>query len=448
MDLIIIVILLLAYLLIATERFTNFNKAAVAIFAGTVGWVLYICYGTDFVMGVHPKEYADFLAGAAPTSLGVKQYIAQNIFLKYVGQASEIVIFLLATMTIVEILSNNGCFDFITQLLKTRRTRRLLWTLAVITFLLSANLDNLTTTVMMLAVARKLIQNRRQRILFGSAIVIAANCGGALTVIGDPAGLVLWNMEKVTATAFSMKMLLPCLVAWIVPTWWIGRLLPDHCDVGGTAMPYRGDDTRLTVWQRLLMLFVGIGGLWFIPTFHNITQLSPFLGAMCVLAVLWIVDELYNRRLAASGELVGRKVPGVLQYETIQMVLYVMGLMLAVSVVEETGAIHWLVAEIGKSQVDMGWWLIGPVVAAVSIVLENFATAITFFTLAPDLEQNSIYWSLVTFASGIGGNVLCISSMSGLALVKMERIRIGWYVKNVGGMALLGLVVGMVLMLI
>ncbi|MBR5441260.1 MAG: sodium:proton antiporter [Prevotella sp.] len=447
MTLIIVAILLIAYLLIGTEHLTNVSKAAVAIFAGTVGWVLYICYGMDFVMGVHPKEYADFLGNAAPTSLGVKQYIAQNIFLKHVGRASEIVIFLLATMTIVEILSNNGCFDFIRQLLKTRSSSRMLWTLSAITFLLSANLDNLSTTVMMLAVMRTLIQTRRQRILFGSAIVIAANCGGALTVIGDPAGLVLWNMEKVTATAFSMRMAIPCLVAWAVPTWWIGRQLPERCDLEWSAMPYRGDDTRLTVWQRLLMLFLGIGGLWFIPTFHNITQLSPFLGALCVLAVLWIVDELYNRNLAASGELARRKVPTALQYETIQMVLYVMGLMLAVGVVEETGAIQWLVAQIANYGLD-SWWLTGLFASLLSAFLENFATAITFFSLNPLAEQNSLYWSVVAFASAIGGNVLCIGSMSGIALMKMERIRVGWYFRKVGVATLVGLVGGMVLLMV
>ncbi|MBR1469781.1 MAG: sodium:proton antiporter [Prevotella sp.] len=446
MALIIVAILLIAFLLIGTEKFTNMNKAAVAIFAGTVGWVLYICYGTDFVMGVHPKEYADFLGGVAPTSLAVKQYIAQNIFLKYVGRAAEIVMFLLATMTIVEILNNNGCFDFITQLLKTRKSWKLLWILSGVTFLLSANLDNLSTTVMMLAVMRKVVQSHRQRILFGSAIVVAANCGGAMTVIGDPAGLVLWNMEKVTATSFSMTMALPCLVAWIVPTWWIGRMLPDHCDTGWTAMPYRGDDTRLTVWQRLLMLFVGIGGLWFIPTFHNITQLSPFLGALCVLAVLWIVDEVYNRRLASSGELARRKVPTALQYETIQMVLYVMGLMLAVGVVEETGAVRWLLEECRVW--SSNFWLMGAVAAAVSIVLDNFATAITFFTLSPEVEQNALYWSFIAFASAVGGNVLCISSMSGLALLKMERVPVGWYLRNVGVMAFVGLVAGLILLFI
>ena len=155
MTLVIVVILLIAYVLIATELLTKVNKAAVAVFAGTVGWILYICYGTDFVMSQHPNDYFDFLSGAVPTSSVVKEYIAQDVFLKYVGRGAEIVLFLLATMTIVEILHNNGCFDFVSQLLKTRRSRRLLWALSIITFIISANLDNLTTTVMMLTVMRR-----------------------------------------------------------------------------------------------------------------------------------------------------------------------------------------------------------------------------------------------------------------------------------------------------
>ena len=121
--------------------------------------------------------------------------------------------------------------------------------------------------------------------------MIAANCGGVLTVIGDPEGLVLWNMGAVTATSYSASLALPCLIAWILPTWWIGRSLPERMEVDSVVMPYRGDDTNLNVWQRLLMLVVGIGGLWFIPTFHNITKLSPFLGALCVLSIVWVVNE-------------------------------------------------------------------------------------------------------------------------------------------------------------
>ena len=171
MTLIILAVMLLSLILISTEHFTNINKAAIAIFAGTVGWVLYICYGTDFIMGQHAAEYGSFLSGATATSVTAKEYIAGNVFLPYVGKAAEIVLFLLATMTIVEILNTNGCFDFIAQLLKTRNSKRMLWSLSAITFFISANLDNLTTTLTMLLIMHGIINSRRQRMIFGSAIV-------------------------------------------------------------------------------------------------------------------------------------------------------------------------------------------------------------------------------------------------------------------------------------
>ena len=160
MTLLIVLIFILGYVLLATTHLTNVNKAAIAMFMGTVGWVLYICYGTDFVMSQHPREYFDFLAGEAPNSDAVKYFIYDNIFLKYVGKAAAIVLFLLATMTIVEILNNNGCFDFISEWIRTRNSKRLLWSITVATFIISANLDNLTTTAMMLEIGRASCRER------------------------------------------------------------------------------------------------------------------------------------------------------------------------------------------------------------------------------------------------------------------------------------------------
>lgn len=448
MTLVIVTILLIGYFLIATEKYTNVNKAAVAIFVGTFGWILYICYGTDYVMSQHAREYMLFLDGAQSSSVLVKQFIAQNIFLKYVAKASEIVLFLLATMTIVEILQNNGCFDFISQLLRTRSSKKMLWILSVVTFLISANLDNLTTTVMMLTIMHGIVSRQKQRMIFGCAIALSANCGGALTVIGAPTGLLLWNIGAVTATDFSMSLALPCLIAWIVPVWWMGRSLPARIETEWVTLPYRGDDTRLKVWQRVLMLFVGIGGLWFIPTFHNITKLSPFLGALCVLAVLWIVNELVNRKLMNADQMILRRTPRVLQYGVIQMILLVLGIMLAVGVVKETGATTVLAQAIDEHVGNL--FAVGMMTQTVSMVLDNFTTAMSMISLHDSLlsavadmgagnaqyMQNGAYWKIVAFAAGVGGNALCIGSLSGLALMKMERMRLLWYFRIVGWKAL------------
>ena len=461
MTLVILTILILACVLIATENVTKVNRAAVAIFAGTVGWVLYICFGMDFVTNVHSADYSHYLylTNLESTSTNVKYFISRHIFLPQVGRAAEIVLFLLATMTIVDILNNNGCFDFVRQLLRTRSSRKMLWILAIVTFIISINLDNLTTTVLMLTIMHGIIPSRRQRMIFGSSILLAANCGGALTVIGNPEGLVLWNSGAVTATIFSLSLLLPCLAAWLIPTAMMQRMLPDRVETEWIAMPFRGDDTRLNVWQRLLMLLVGIGGLWFIPTFHNITKLSPFLGALCVLSILWIVNEIFNRKLMNMDAMVERRTPLVLQYGVIQMMLFVMGMMLAVGVVTETGAFDDLTAWLGVSDEHPSVWLHGIVAGVLSTVLDNFATAMNFFSLHDVVglgdpqsaldsvyQTNGVYWQVIAYCVMAGGNVLGIGTISGLALMKMEHMHMGWYFRNIGWKALLGGVLGLAIL--
>lgn len=441
MTLIIVIILLLGYVLIATSSITRINKAASAMFAGTVGWVLYICWGTDYVMSQHPNEYIDWLAGANATSVAVKQYIAENIFLNYVGKGAEIVLFLLATMTIVEILNNNGCFDFLTQTMRTRNSRKLLWVITAITFIISANLDNITTTTMMLMIMHDIVPSRRQRMIYGSAIIIAANCGGALTVIGDTTGLLLWTNSMVTATDFSMTLMIPCLISWIVPTLWLSRMLPERIDSQWRTMPYRGDDTNLKIWQRLVMLIVGIGGLWFIPTFHNITKLSPFIGALCVLSVLWIVNEVMNSKMMDVDKMIQRRVPFVLQYGVVQLALFVMGIMLAIGVVQETGVIAWLSRWCSENIHNV--WLMGVLAATFSTVLDTFASALSFISLYPDLPLNAIYWKIIAYSTAMGGSTLMIGSVAGLALMKMEHIRVGWYLRNIGWVVILSWLMGM-----
>ena len=461
MTLVIVSILIIGYVLISTGWMTNVNRAAVAVFMGTVGWVLYICYGTDFVLAQHPREYSDFLMGVAPNPENVKHFISQNIFLDYVGRGAEIALFLLATMSIVEILNNNGCFDFLTELLYTRSSKKMLWLISIVTFVISANLDNLTTTTMMLVIIHKILANRRQRMLYGSAVIIAANCGGALTVIGDPTGLVLWNIGAVDASDFSMYLALPCLVSMALPVWWLGRQLPERVETQGFAIPYRGDDTNLNRWQRMLMLFLGIGGLWFIPTFHNITKLSPFLGALCVLSLLWVVNEIFNRRLMDVDKMIQRRIPRVLQYGVIQMVLFVLGIMFAVGVVVETGAVSTLAQWIDDNVHNV--WILGIVSGFFGSVLDTFATSRSFVSLHPvvdvanlglwadsdyvgDFVRNGVYWKIIAYCSAMGGNMLLIGSVSGLALMKMERIRLGWYLRNVGWICFVAWLIGLAIM--
>ena len=446
MTLIIVLMFVAAYLLIATGHFTGVNKAAIAMFLGTAGWVVYVCYGTDFVMQQHPADYLEYLSGRTPNSETVKYFICENVFLKYVGKAAAIVMFLLATMSIIELLNNNGCFDFISEWIRTRNSKRLLWTITLATFIISANLDNLTTTTMMLVIMNNVLQSGRQRMLVGSAIVLAATCGGCFTVIGDPVGLILWGDGVVTASHFSAYMLLPALIAWIVPTMLINRELPDRLDTEWIASPYRSDDTRLNRWQRLVMLFVGIGGLWFIPTFHNITKLSPFLGALCVLSVLWLVNEAFNRRLMNADQMAQRRIPRALQYGTIQQILFVMGIMMGMGVMLETGVLGdigiWLAETFHNN------WLLGIGAGLLSAVADSFTVGLNHIMLYPlaesgEMAVNGAYWMIMVFSTAVGGCLLCVGSVSGVALMKMEHVRLGWYLRHLTSKVAVGWLLGL-----
>ena len=223
-------------------------------------------------------------------------------------------------------------------------------------------------------------------------------------------------------------------------------MLPNRVDTEWVIMPYRGDDTNLNTWQRLVMLFVGIGGLWFIPTFHNITKLSPFLGALCVLSVLWIVNEIFNHKLMNADQMIQRRTPRVLQYGVIQMMLYVMGVMLALGVVKETGAMKLLWNFLQENVNNV--WIYGVIAGFVSSVLDTFATAMSFIQIKQNVEMNDIYYKVIAFCVMCGGNVLAIGSMSGIALLKMERMHIGWYFRNVGWKCVLGTAVGFVVLML
>jgi len=456
MTLVIVLMLVFSYLLIATGHFTGVNKAAIAMFLGTISWVVFVIWGDDFVQSQHAAEYAEFLGGAESTSKAVKYFIYDKIFLNYVGRAAAIVMFLLATMSIIEILNNNGCFDFINEWIRTRNSKRLLWTITLATFILSATLDNLTTAMLMLVIMHSIVKSRSQRMLIGSAIVLAACCGGCFTVIGDCTGLLLWGDEAVTATHFSGYLALPAIAAWVIPTFLINRELPARLDIEWTVAPYRGDDTRLNRWQRVLMLFVGLGGLWFVPTFLSLTRLSPFLGALCVLSVLWVVNEAFNRKLMNADQMSQRRFPRVLQYGAIQQMLFVMGIMLGFGAVSETGVLGtiatWIETNIGNV------WIIGFISGLLSSAVDMFTVAVSDISFAQSLHgmggdtgayaQNGVFWLIIAFSTAVGGCLLSVGSVSGIALMQMEHIRLSWYVRRIAPKVLAGWIIGMAVLFI
>lgn len=449
MTIAIVVVILLGYLFIATEHLTHVNKALVAIFCGTVGWVLFMCTGTSFINVMHHSEYLGFLGGAGHTVLLSKEFIAEHIFLRYVGQVGELVLYLLATMSIVEVLTNNECFSFVESWLRRRSTVQMLWLTVFVTFMISSCIDNLTVTVLMLMILRKLIRNGKQRMYIGSAIVIAASCGGCWTVIGDVVGLMVWGKGAVTATNFTAALVLPAIVATTIPTAFIQRQLPDHLDLDRPAYSFRGDDSMLAWWQKLLLLFFGIGGLLFVPSFHRITLLPPFLGALCCLGIVWVLNEIINAHRIHTEQPQNISLGRSLQYEVLQVIMYCVGVSLCVDVLIEIGAMRaaagWLDGNIHNI------YLASAFMGLMSSVLDNIAlvmAGINIYSVLPSeavhgeymaaFVQNGQYWHLIALSGNVGGCLLPIGSVAGFALMRAEGVTVWWYLRRISLFSFLG----------
>ncbi len=448
MTIAIVIVILLGYLFIAMEHVTHINKAMVAIFCGTIGWVLFMCTGTSFINVMHAEEYLEFLGGAPHTLLSSQEFISKNIFLRYVGQVGELVLYLLATMSIVEVLTNNECFSFIEKWLRRRSTAQMLWLTVLITFLLSTCIDNLTITVLMLMILRKTIRNAKQRMYIGSAIVIAASAGGCWTVIGDVTSLMVWGKGAVSATNFSAALVLPAIVATIIPTALIQRQLPEHLDLDRPTYTFRGDDSILAWWQKGLLLFFGIGGLWFVPSFHRITLLPPFLGALCCLGVVWVLNEIINANRIRTEQPQSISLGRRLQYEVLQVIMYCVGVCLCVDVLVEIGAMRsaaeWLDNNIHSI------YLASAFMGLLSSVLDNIAlvmAGINIYSVGEAVQegyqasfmQNGQYWHLITLCGNVGGCLLPIGSVAGFALMRAEGVSVWWYFRRISLFVLLGL---------
>ncbi len=454
MTTIILFVVLIGFLIIATESFHHINKAAVAMFIGVLCWVLYIGYGTDYVLNQHETEFASFLEANVDLKLhAAKSYIAQNIFSLYIIEAVQIIFYLLSTMSIIEVLTNNECFDFFKKILRTRSTRKFFWFLCSITFLLSMNWDNLTTVCLMLGVTRGLVKEEKLRWLFGSAIVIVANAAGALTVTGESTTMLLWIKSLVEPIDLFAKLVIPIIVAVLVILLLISKKLPRQIVLQGTIPAYRGDDNILKVWQRYIMLFVGLSGLWFIPLFHKITLLPSFVGALCVLALLWILHELFNSTLLSSGRMVRSYKPLALQYDTLQNILFFLGIFMALSAIVETGVLKPLVVCMLDSFsnvycLNVLFGLLSSFFGNVCTMLAGIAIFNQDVVCADSLILNEIapfgnFWTLLSYTTALGASLLTVGSVSGFSLMKMEGVTLSWYMKHITFKVFAGWIAGL-----
>jgi Na+/H+ antiporter NhaD/arsenite permease-like protein len=357
-------------------------------------------------------------------------------------------------MTIIEVLSNNGCFDFLKDWLRIRSAKKFFWLLCLATFLLSLILDNLTTVCLMLGIVRVLVKEERLRWMFGGAVVITANVAGAITVIGDSNTMLLWIKELVSPIMLTTKLLVPSIIGLAVVLLLISRKLPRTITFQSTTPIYRGDDSLLKRWQRTMMPVAGVGGLCFVPVFHYITLLPPFVGALCVLAFVWMVHELLNSSLLSAGQMSNMRKPLALQYDTLQNILYFLGIYMSLSAVVETGALKDLLVYLSNSVTSTS--CLNVTLGLLSAFFGNVCTLITSVSLFaqdsaalnPSFQSyfsvDGVFWPLLSYTTSFGGSLLTIGSVSGFSLMKMEGVTISWYFRHLTFKVLAGWITGLI----
>lgn len=409
MTLIIVAILVGSYVIMTMSQLTHLNRAAVAMFCGVIVWLVYALMG----------GYIE----------------AEVVMRRYVWEACGVVFFLIATNTILEVLHNNGVFDSLLAWLRMRSSRRFLWVITLITYALSANVDNLTTVVLMIGLTSRIVANRRQKIIYSCAILVAASMGGAFTVIGDMSSLMLWVHGVVTATGLASGLFLPTLATLCVFNLLLSPLLQGKMELHSVLHHFRGDDSLLCPWQKVALLVLGIGGLWAIPTFSALTHFPPFIGALCVLSLVWVVEGLFTFRANGNRLFVQRDYLSNTEFIGIQTILYYLGIALGVGALNQCGALaaasDWLAQYIHNIYaVGAFVGLLGSVVDNVPLVMSGM----NLFSLEgsdPTYGLDGAYWQMLSYCSAVGGCLLFVSTLAGHAATDVENVSLRWYVRHI-----------------
>jgi NhaD family Na+/H+ antiporter len=409
----ILITFILGYVLIAFEGFIKINKTAIALVAGVLCWAFYILNNYNKA-GVNEQLYA------------------------HLGEISSLLFFLLSAMTIVEIMDAHHAFDIISSRIKTMNKRKLIWILGLVSFFLSAALDNLTTAIVMVSLLRKLIKDKETRIYFASLVIIAANAGGAWSPIGDVTTTMLWMGGQVTTFNIIRELFLPSLVCLIVPSIIFSFKMKGEVE---SPEPLMKKGQRRFPFDQKLILIVGIASLMFVPIFKAYTGLPPFMGILLGLGVVWVVTEFLHK-YKDSEEAESLSVLRAIKQIDAPSILFFLGILLAVAALEST---HQLVdlaglmnAKIGRLDVIvLGIGLLSAIVDNVPLV----AAAMGMYSLQ-SYPVDHFLWEFIAYCAGTGGSCLIIGSAAGVAAMGIEKIDFIWYLKKISWIALMGYLAG------
>lgn len=412
-----VVVFVIGYFFIAMEHTFKINKSATALLLAVAMWTLYVAIG-----GFHAGENHEVLIEA-------------------LGDTAEILFFLLGAMTIVETIDQHGGFSIITDRITTKSKRKLLWVISILTFFMSAVLDNLTTSIVMCALLRKLVSDKKDRWLFGGAVILAANSGGAWSPIGDVTTIMLWIKGNISAVGVIKETLVASIVCLIVPTLGISTMLKGELEK--TPEVQTGNSVSLvSKLQSKIILGIGVGFLVFTPIFKTITHLPPYMGILLGLSVLWIVTELMHKH---RPEVYQRMNIGtVITRVDTPSVLFFLGILMAVACLSSAGHLRLLAQGLD----GLGnFYLTDLIIGALSSIVDNVplvAAAMGMYDIAPagHFAMDGAFWEFLAYCAGTGGSLLIIGSAAGVAVMGMEKIDFVWYLKHISIWALLGYLAG------
>lgn len=452
MEALIIIVFVLGYLAIALEHPIKINKTASALVAGVICWTLFILSDPSASV-TESNSYLSFLEilkvelgdkfNALTSGELYREFVAFELS-EHLSGIAQILFFLMGAMTIVELVDAHHGFKFITDRIKTKNPKVLLWIICWVTFFLSAVLDNLTTTIVMISLIRKLIGNRDMRLFFAGMVVIAANAGGAWTPIGDVTTTMLWIGGQITTGNIMITLFLPSVACMLVPLIYLNFTLKGTL---GEINTHEGLIHDTTVRSGKLMLFLGVGALIFVPIFKTITHMPPYTGILLGLGVLWIVSELINPDLDEAVKK-NYTVAGALSRIDVPSVLFFLGILLAVGALESMQVLHHLASWLDKSIGDQR--IIVTLIGLLSAVVDNVPlVAASMGMYSMDIfYTDHMVWEYLAYCAGTGGSILIIGSAAGVAAMGIEKIDFIWYLKRISLLAMLGYFAGAVVYLI
>jgi len=460
MFVIMVVVFVLGYLAIALEHPLHIDKAIPALAIGTLLWVLYIFGAYDiFTSGLSESWNSYVHSDQAHGEHGIKamrHFIVDKEIVHHLGQISKILFFLLGAMTIVEVIDKHDGFKIITDKIKTTKKVKLLWILSFLTFFMSATLDNLTTTIVMVALLRKLVSDKETRWFFASMVVLAANAGGAWSPIGDVTTIMLWVGGQVSTLSIIGNVIVPSFFTMIVPLALLSFTLK-----GDVQRPKVDENEKIYTkpFERKLMLILGVSGLLFVPVFKTVTHLPPYMGMLFSLSIIWLVSELMHKN--KPDEIKKKlKVIYILQKVDTPTIFFFLGILSAVAAMESAGQLTvlagWLDENLGNIfLIDLAIGVLSAIVDNVPLVagamgmypIEDAASIAAMtdpaaIEYAQNFVQDGLFWEFLAYCAGTGGSILIIGSAAGVAAMGMERIDFIWYMKKISLLALLGYVAG------